>query len=162
QVVAEGAPNAVLSSPQPAGYVPECMTFDCNPCCDCPRVWGRMEALLWWVEGTRTPPLAIDGSTPPRILFGAERLNDSVPGGVRTTLGTWFGDDCCLGLQGSYFFLGPDHSFHSAGSPTIGAVNRPFISANGQLAVEFVPGTVVASSSTTGLMGADALLRYSL
>jgi hypothetical protein len=110
----------------------------------------------------RTPPLAINGSTPPSVLFGAERLNDSVRGGVRTTIGTWLGDGCNFGLQGSYFFLGPDHSFRSAGSPILGAVNRPFINANGQTAFQLVPGTVVASASTTGLMGADALLRCKL
>jgi len=111
----------------------------------------------------RVPPLAVDGSTPRNVLFGGSRFNDDVRGGLRVELGTWLGDDCQLGLQAGYFFLGPDGSTFSASSPVFGAVNRPFIDARtGLPAVELAPGTVTATSSTTGVMGADALLRTAL
>jgi hypothetical protein len=126
----------------------------------------RVEALLGWVQGSRTPPLVVSGGPPLSVLSGAGRLDDDARGGLRTELGVWLCDGA-LAVQGSYFFLGPGQSLSRFGSTTPNQfIGRPFIDANtGQVVLEqvTVPGTlsgfVTVSSSTSGLMGADLLLR---
>ncbi|WP_315854197.1 BBP7 family outer membrane beta-barrel protein [Gemmata palustris] len=143
-----------------ADCIPDCKQDVRTSCCECPRAWWHTDALLWWGQGMRTPPLVTQGGNPPAVRFGGSRLNDEMRAGARTEFGVWF-DDCHFALQGSYFFLAPARSLDQFGSglpaqPT----GRPFINANtGQLAFELVPGFVTGSASTTGVTGADALVR---
>jgi hypothetical protein len=147
-----------------------------DPVYEGPAVWGRVEALLWWVQGTRTPPLVADVGPPPSVLFGNSRLNDDMRGGLRTELGVWLFDGA-LALQGSYFFLAPGQTLAQFGStatqtivrPALQTTGRPFIDSNTGLPVlqqVTVPGalngSVTVSSATTGVMGADLLLRAPL
>jgi hypothetical protein len=115
----------------------------------------------------RTPPLVTGANS--AVVFGGDRLDDGLRGGMRMEFGVWL-HDCSLALQGSYFFLGPGQSQGTFGSAAADrTVARPFINAATGLP-DFqqvtTPGTlagfVTASSATTGIMGADALLRARL
>jgi hypothetical protein len=115
----------------------------------------------------RTPPLVTGANS--AVAFGGERLNDDLRGGARVEFGVWL-CDCSLALQGSYFFLGPGQSQGTFGSAAANQTfARPFVNATTGLP-DFqqvtTPGTlagfVTASSATTGIMGADALVRAPL
>jgi hypothetical protein len=85
---------------------------------------------------------------------------------VRTEAGVWLCDGA-VALQGSYFFLAPGQTQERFGSATPGpTIGRPFIDATTGLPAfeQVVPpgGFATVSSSTTGVMGADALLRAPL
>lgn len=168
---AKPAPASTAASqlPAPPAGSADCLTgalSGCDPCTDGAQVWGRVEALMGWGQGARTPPLVTDGGAPQTVLFGGSRLNGDLRGGLRTEFGAWLCDDR-FAVQLGYFFLSPDQSFGRFGSPTADrAIGRPFINADtGLPAFEqvVVPGAlagfVTVSSSTSGVMGADALLR---
>jgi hypothetical protein len=146
------------------------------------RIWVETEYLLWWMKGAALPPLitASPSSTPATqagvlgapstaILFGGTRVNDDVRSGGRFTLGGWLNDCQTLGVEGDFFLLssqGTGFAASSNGSPilarpffdtTTGRPNAELISFPGLLA-----GSVSANSASTGLLGADALLRANL
>jgi hypothetical protein len=141
-----------------------------------------VEYLLWWMKGAALPPLitASPAGTPAAqagvlgapntvILYGGTHVNDEVRSGVRLTLGGWLNDCHTLGVEGDFFMLGSEGAGFvgsSNGSPilarpifntTTGRPDAELISFPGLLA-----GTVSAHSGSTGLLGADALLRCNL
>src|SRR5262249_41287155 len=112
-------------------------------CCDNKPydIWFSTEYLLWAIKGANTPALVTTSPAgTPRaeagvlsnpattVLFGGKIAQED-RSGLRFTLGFWFDDDQCIGLEGSYFFLG-DRSVNfrdsSAGSPILA---RPFFNA---------------------------------
>jgi hypothetical protein len=99
------------------------------------------EVLLWGMKGNGTPAL-VTGSTSRGVgagsladpnaivLYGGQRVDAGLFTGARFTAGYWFSDDHVLGVEGSFFFLGPrTQSFFlsSNGSP---AIFRPFVNDN--------------------------------
>jgi hypothetical protein len=63
-------------------------------------------------------------------LFGGPMSTD-LDGrvGGRLTAGSWFGDDCCWGIEGSAFFLGERSLQFNASSPPFPVLSRPFVNA---------------------------------
>jgi hypothetical protein len=145
-------------------------------------MWGDAEYLLWWMKGAALPPLVttsppgtpanqagVLGAPGTAILFGNSRVNDDVRSGGRFTVGYWLNDCQTLGVEGDFFILsseGTGFAASSAGSPILA---RPFFDANtGQPNSEviafpgLVSGSIFADSGSTGLLGADALLRVNL
>ena len=146
------------------------------------RLWVEAEYLLWWIKGAALPPLvtASPSSTPATqagvlgapstaILFGGNSVNDDVRSGGRFTLGGWLNDCQTLGVEGDFFLLssqGTGFAASSTGSPILA---RPFFNTTtGQPDAQLVSfpgllaGSVSANSASTGLQGADALLRANL
>jgi hypothetical protein len=103
------------------------------------------------------------------ILFGGTSVNDEVRSGVRLTLGGWLNDCQTLGVEGDFFMLlsrGTGFAASSAGDPILA---RPFFDViTGQPNAELISfpgllvGSVSANAGSTGLLGADALLRAKL
>jgi hypothetical protein len=141
-----------------------------------------VEYLYWWMRGAALPPLfttsppgtpqaaaGVLGLPTTSVLFGGSRVNDDGRSGVRFALGYWLDDCQSLGLEVGAFFLeskGTSFGARSGGSPILA---RPFFdaAANGPAAelIAFpglLAGTAEASASSTGLLGADALLRARL
>jgi hypothetical protein len=99
------------------------------------------EYLLWGTKGSPTPPL-VTGSTSrgfgagslsdPNtvVLFGGGRVDTGTFSGARFTAGYWFTDDHALGLEGSFFFIGPHTESFIAGSSGSPAIFRPFFDVN--------------------------------
>jgi hypothetical protein len=146
------------------------------------RVWAEAEYLLWWMKGTALPPLitaspagtpapqaGVLGAPSTVILFGATSVNDEVRSGGRFTLGGWLNDCHTLGVEGDFFLLssaGTGFAARSTGSPFLA---RPFFNTTtGRPDAELVSflgllsGSTSAHSGSTGLLGADALLRANL
>ena len=145
-------------------------------------IWAEAEFLLWWMKGAHLPPLitaspagtpaaqaGVLGGPSTTILFGDTRVNDEVRSGFRITLGGWLDDCHKLGVEADYFLLeseGAGFAASSNGNPilarpifntTTGLPDAQLISFPGLLS-----GTVSAHSGSTGLIGADALLRCNL
>jgi hypothetical protein len=119
--------------------------------------------------GTPAPQAGVLGAPSTTILFGGNRVNDEARSGVRFTLGGWLDDCQTLGVEGNFFMVssrGTGFGANSTGSPilarpvfdvTTGRPNSELIAFPGLLA-----GSVSANAASTGLLGADALLRANL
>jgi hypothetical protein len=102
------------------------------------RYWVRAEYLNWRIKGSYLPPLAqtfgflTTTRAPGDVLVGGQEVNPGNSGGGRITAGMWLNQRRTIGVEASYFYLGPRSINQSAGgngadtSPFIG---RPFIPA---------------------------------
>jgi hypothetical protein len=140
------------------------------------------EYLLWWMKGASVPPLVttsppgtplpqagVLGAPGTSVLFGGSDVNDNVRSGGRFAVGAWLDDCQTFGVEGWVFFLEDKSAGFSAASPGNPILARPFIDAvTGRPASEVVAfpgvasGSISASESSTGLVGANALLRCNL
>jgi hypothetical protein len=154
-----------------------------QPVCGPPgRFWVGAEYLLWWMRGAAVPPLVttspagtpvgqagVLGTPGAAVLFGDNHVNNDARSGFRITMGGWLNQQQTLGLEGSFFMLERLATGFSASSPGSPLLSRPFVDATtGLPAAELVAfpgvlrGTVGAAESSTGLLGAGALLRCNL
>lgn len=159
----------------------------CGPmCCDggtCPpRVfWASAEYLIWTIKDADLPPLVTTGpplAPVPGVAIGG-RLND--PGtavlfggmindnedrsGGRFNLGFWLDPSQCLGIEGSFLFLGERQlrlGYQSAGTPVLA---RPFfdvlLGIEGSQITAFpgVAAGTIGIASSTRLWGGEFNLR---
>jgi hypothetical protein len=100
-------------------------------------------------------------------LFGGDRVNDDLRSGGRFTLGGWLND--CIGIEGDFFMLSSSGSGFGASSTGNPILARPFFNAatgrpDSQLIAfpGLLAGSIAANAGSTGLLGADALLRANL
>jgi hypothetical protein len=103
------------------------------------------------------------------VLFGDNHVNNDARSGFRVTTGGWLNEQQTLGLEGSFFMLERQATGFTASSPGSPILSRPFVDATtGLPSAELVAipgvlsGTVGAAESSTGLLGAGALLRCNL
>jgi hypothetical protein len=144
-------------------------------------VWAEVEYLLWWMRGDPLPPLVttspagtpqsqagVLGAPGTTVLFGGSGVNSDLRSGGRFTLGSWLDDCQKFGVEADYFLLeSKDTEFaaSSGGSPILA---RPFFGVSGAPASQLVAfpglvrGSVSADAASTGLVGADALVRANL
>lgn len=130
--------------------------------------YASADYLFWWFKNGNVPPLVIAGGNGIPGSPGTQVLLDNLNFanidhlGGRFSLGYWFENNPCLGIEANYFFLGDRHSsagFSSNGEPVLG---QPYINAvTGLPAATFVgvPGTVTGSinvGAQTSLTGAEA------
>lgn len=123
--------------------------FACDACgmpgggncsaCGMSRLWGSIEYLMWWEEGSDLPLLVtsseagtdrdiagVEGFATTRTVFGNETVEDNPLNGLRLTLGLWSkgGDYCGFGLQ--YFGLEKRSFDFNATSRELPILARPF------------------------------------
>lgn len=172
-----------LASPQPAPYSAATMNPGCAPAYPGPTyaptsttsIYARFEYLLWWLQGTNTPPLVTSapaaspspvpgalGNSDTSIQFGGQRLNTEARSGGRVTLGGWFNQR--TGLEGEYFVLGDSNQrFETA---QFGTVFRPFyatVAGGGTPAGQgAIPVTYINVTSTSSFQGASVYLMRNL
>lgn len=76
-----------------------------------PRAWASAEALFWRTKGTDLPPLLQRysgfNSNTGEILVGGSEVNPGNAYGGRVTAGVWLNRSRTVGLEASYFYLGP-------------------------------------------------------
>jgi hypothetical protein len=162
----------------------------CRVCCnanDYGTWWVRAEYLQWATSGMYIPPLAttgpdednpgILGEEGTQILFGDQRINDSMRSGGRISFGRWLDPDQRWGLSGEYFGLEDESTNFFAASDANGnpIISRPYFTvfgfeANGdpkpaQENAELValPDVLAGSltvNTNTSFQGAGALLRH--
>ncbi len=146
------------------------------------RFWVGAEYLLWWMRGDRLPPLVtasppgtplnqagVLGAPGTVVLFGGERTNAGLRLGGRITAGAWLDCGQHVGVEASVFLLESKDAgldLGSSGDPILG---RPFTDAlSNQPSAERVAfpgdlsGRVSVTNTSTGLLGAGALLRGNL
>jgi hypothetical protein len=116
--------------------------------------------------GTPATQAGVLGAPGTTILFGGNSVNDEVRSGFRFTLGGWLNDCHTLGVEGGFFMLGSEGAGFTASSTGSPILARPIFNTTTGLPDSqlisfpgFLSGTVTAQSGSTGLLGADALLR---
>jgi hypothetical protein len=119
--------------------------------------------------GTPVGQAGVLGTPGAVVLFGDNHVNNDARSGFRVTLGGWLNEQQTLGLEGSFFMLKRLATGFTVSSPGSPILARPFVDATtGLPAAELVAfpgtlsGTVRAAESSTGLLGAGALLRCNL
>jgi hypothetical protein len=160
---------------------------DCNACgADCcdgatfgNRFYFSADYLLWWIKGSKTPPLVTQGSLGDpvpgalglpgtMVLFGGGSVEDNPLSGGRISGGYWFGDQHLLGLDFSGFVLGQGNKNFSATSTGTPILTRPFVdAATGLETTELVAGPGVLAGTVSvhtdsKLWGYEANLRSNL
>jgi hypothetical protein len=169
---------------------PDCGA-SCGPCeTDCDAcfepysplagLWVRTDFLLWWMQGMEVPPLLttgpsanqpgfIDTNGNPQlgttVLFGHERINDSLRAGGRLRVGTWLNVCRTVGVEGEYFGLekaGTNFYTFSDGNPIL---SRPFISVSPTNPIGTPEAEIIAlprpdTGSRDGTAVIDALTRF--
>ena len=167
----------------PAADGGDCLSFCGTPICSPPgRFWFRTDALIWWTNGTKLPPLVttspqgtpvsqagVLGNSSTTILYGDQTIGDDGRGGVRATMGMWL--DCChrWDLEFDYFTLGgQDNNYDSGFSTGDPILARPFFNVQtNALASELVayPNQVEGTAtvgSTNNFYSVGADLSYNL
>jgi hypothetical protein len=155
---------------------------DCSNDCCCTfsdRWYVEGEYLLWWIKGSKTPPLVTRGSAGDPIpgaiglpgttvLFGGGSVEDNPLSGGRLMAGYWFGDEHLLGIEAGGFFLGQQGKNFTATSTGTPILTRPFIDAlTGTETTELVAGPGVLAGTVnvqtrSKLWGYEANLRSNL
>ncbi len=142
------------------------------------RFWLGGEYLLWWMKGSRLPPLVTTGNPNDplpgalfqpgtQVLFGGGTVDSDTRSGARFRAGYWFDDEHTIGLDGSFFFLGQRATNFVAGSNGAPALYRPFFDVdNNRQDAEVVSESpvfgAVGVSLVSRVWGAEANLRTNL
>jgi len=75
------------------------------------RYWVEAEYLNWRIKGSYLPPLAVRRGFPfgvaDTVVVGDTEVNPGNSGGGRVTAGMWLNRGRTVGLEASYFYLGP-------------------------------------------------------
>jgi hypothetical protein len=157
--------------------------FGCREpgCCPEPDncLYVNAETLLWWIKGTKPPPLVTVGGANDQfpgalgqpgtsVLFGGRSIDQDLFSGGRFTLGLWCDKCHDLGIEGSFFYLSQQSTKFSATSGGSPVLARPFFNAGTGLEdaeliafPNLLAGTVNVAL-TTRLLGAEANLRTNL
>lgn len=186
-----GVPCPTCGSPQPSSGVcnsghcwggwslPGCFWDDCCDTQGCsPKCfWVSAEYLLWNIKPGDVPPLVTTSSPASRgiignpdtsVLFGGPLTDNEDRNGGRVGFGFWCDPSHCLGLEGSFLFLGQRRNDFMATSPGSPLLARPFFDVNlGTQNSELVadPGNLAGTiqvDSSVRIWGAEANLRHQL
>jgi hypothetical protein len=143
--------------------------------------WVRVEALLWWTNGGKTPPLLTtspDGTSQSQagvlgqpgttVLLGNQELNNGFRAGGRISFGTWL--DACddTGIEFNYLGLGQSSNQYTATSNGSPILARPFFDvdtgAENALLIAYpnVYNGSFSCSSTSDFQAAELLVRRAL
>ena len=143
------------------------------------RVWVDAEYLLWWMRGAHLPPLVttspagtaaaqagVLGAPGTSVLFGGSSVNEDLRSGVRLGAGAWLDEAGTLGVEASFFALESKATRFLAASDGSTILARPFVDATTGLPASVLAafpgtssGTVAASETSDGLIGAGFLFR---
>jgi hypothetical protein len=109
------------------------------PCGPPERIWGQVDALMWWTKELPMPPLVttsppgtpqaqagVIGAQGTQVLFGNEDLFTDPRGGGRLRLGGWLGARRWVGLELDYTVLDDAQTDFLATSVGDQILARPF------------------------------------
>lgn len=113
----------------------------CQPCepCRCGgQFWVDAEYLYWQIKDSpKVIPLVVEGSSISPILgsagtsvvLGGKKVENSWRSGGKVTVGYWFDDCRCFGIEANYFLLpnqSTNHEVRSSGEPGTGFLGVPY------------------------------------
>jgi hypothetical protein len=151
----------------------------CAPCGPYGRMWVSTDALLWWIQGSKLPPL-VTTSTPgtpaaiagaldqpdTNVLIGGGEVNGNMRLGFRTRVGGWLDAGQRLGVEAEFLILSATNTEFGALSDGSTILARPLTNAttlNATTSLIAFPGTAFGSayvaSSTGNLVGTGIWLR---
>ncbi len=135
----------LLTSPDGTGLgeseplLPEPDRWHVAPCGPPERIWGQVDALMWWTKELALPPLVttsppgtpqaqagVIGASGTQTLFGNEDLFADPRGGGRIRLGGWLGPRRWVGLEVDYTVLDDAQTDFLATSVGDQILARPF------------------------------------
>lgn len=112
-----------------------------TPCSCSESFWVNVDYLYWEIKDSpKIVPLVIQGPVVnegapvfkkkgTEIVLGDKKIKNHWRSGGRFSLGYWFNDEHCLGVEGNYFFLPEGSTTHrvaSDGSPGSAFLSVPF------------------------------------
>jgi hypothetical protein len=133
----------------------------------CSRWYVEGEYLLWWTRGTTLPPLittsspqffGIPGQGDTRVVLGGDSFGDTFTTGGRMTLGRWFGDGECRGIEARIFVLNEINSTFITSSNEFPVLARPFFNVNTPMG----PFSEVVADPARGVGGVAVNQEHSL
>ncbi len=147
-----------------------------------PNVWGRAEAVSWWLQGGHLPPLVttspvgtplaqagVLGTPGTSTVFGDQRVNGDLRPGTRFTFGAWLNEERTWGLEAGVMLIGGRDVDFTASSNGSQILTRPFVDATSGAEVAelvsfpgIVKGSVEATASSDPLVIADVALATNL
>jgi hypothetical protein len=133
------------------------------------RWFGSIELLLMFSKGDRLPPLVTTGpeddpntagqldQNDTDILYGDERVLNTIRAGGRLTLGTWIDQSCCRSLVLRGWYGGHDTDSFSADQSQQSVITRPFFNvSDGQVPPEQDTQIVAFPDRATGSISVRA------
>lgn len=94
-------------------------------CCGCYRTWVNADYLYWKIKDSPEPvPLVVEQPVrngPAKTVLGGRKIDTGWRSGGRFTVGYWFDNSQCLGIEGNYFFLGKQSKKHTVRSDENGS-----------------------------------------
>ena len=99
--------------------------FDETCCIE--QFWGDAEYLFWKTKDAPKCINLVESGTD--VLIGGKKINNNWRSAGRFTLGCWFEEDQCFGLELNYLFLpkGSYSRFADSGSPRDRAFNNSLL-----------------------------------
>jgi hypothetical protein len=142
-------------------------------------LWVDNDFLMWWIQGTRLPPLVSTspagtpaatagnlGAISNTSIYGPGSQDNNLRLGWRLTVGSWIDDEHRFAVEANFLMIangGNQFSAQSSGDPMLA---RPIINGNiivtgaEPIAVPGVSsGSIHISSVTTGVVGGGIWLR---
>jgi len=133
----------------------------------CDQWYTAGEYLMWWTRGTTLPPLittsapqfgGIPGFGNTTTVLGNGSFGDTFHSGGRITIGRWFGDGQCRGVEGRLFAINETNSNFTATTTQFPLLARPFFNVN----APFGPFSEVVADPARGVGGVNVNLQHSL
>lgn len=132
------SPDGVDTS-EPETLLPTPDPWHVAPCGPQERLWGQVDALMWWTEGLALPPLVttsplgtpqaqagVIGAQGTQVLYGNQDMFTDPRFGGRLRLGGWLGARRWVGLELDYTDLEDEQTDFLAVSVGDQILARPF------------------------------------
>jgi hypothetical protein len=168
-VVEESPPAYAPVADTPFAEIASCAEGPCGRPGQC---WIRAEALWWWIDPTRLPPLVstspagtaeddagVLGTPGTSIVIGNENVNDQLRIGTRLTIGGWFDAERTCGVELGFFVLEGQATQRGAAGDGAPILARPFLTPGGAQDAELVSfpdtvsGAVFVDANSNNLWG---------
>src|SRR5262245_43904466 len=111
-----------------------------------PRFWAEVDYLMVWAKSAPIPPLVTSGPVDALgpngfpgtlgsgggVVLGGQNIAFNPASGLRFVLGSWLGNDCCFGVEASYFTVlerSEQRSVSAPGLPGTAPLSVPYFNA---------------------------------
>jgi hypothetical protein len=139
--ISPGGPFITSVSPEDPTFGAELPGYDAIHRVGSGKWWVTNEYLMWWTRSSPLPTLAATGVPVVTVVDGVASvatpvsiLGDSIGqtrhSGTRFSMGYWFGDGQCRGIDARFLFLFRNGTSFSTNSNQFPVLGRPFFNPN--------------------------------